>query len=93
MPFAIKSDICYNVNMKREVYYIISCTSEENQSGIFHYSEPYRELKNAKVYAKKRREFLGNDGHVAIEKHHERYERNDWQIDHDNGGAEQIDYF
>jgi len=78
--------------MKRIVFYVVSCTSEENEKGIFHYSEPYKEVKNTRTYAEKVREALGNDGHVAIEKHHEVFDHIEWRIDHDNGGSVHIDY-
>lgn len=64
---------------KRNVYYVISCTSEENQKGVFHYSDPYESLDAARIYGLKRREYLGNgEGHVSIEFHREVYEHNDW---------------
>lgn len=78
--------------MKRIIYYVVSCTSEENQNGVFHYSDGHRNETNARVIAVKRRGELGNEGHVAIEKHYEIYENNEWRIDHEGGGSVHIDY-
>lgn len=59
--------------MTRTVYYTIHCSSEENQTGTFHYSEPYtlKELavKNAKLI---------KDDFVTVEKHDEILQDYDW---------------
>lgn len=79
--------------MKRIVYYVIHATSKENQDGIFHYSKPFERAGEAVLSAKRQREILGNnDGHVAVEKHYEVYEHNEWRIDHDAGGSEHVLY-
>jgi hypothetical protein len=79
--------------MKRIVYYIIQTTTDENQSGIFHYSKPYSDLEKAKVDARK----IKND-FVVIEKHHEYFKGSkykpeyQWEIDH-NFETEIIDFY
>lgn len=79
--------------MKRIVYYVITATTEENERGIFHYSLPIKTLSGARITAKKaRRYFPKGEGHVAIEKHHEVYERYSWNIDHEAGGSKMISY-
>lgn len=75
--------------MKRIVYYVVSCTSEENQNGVFHFSDPRDSEASARDIAEHKRNELGNDGHVAIEKHHEIYEHNEWR---EAGGSEHVDY-
>jgi hypothetical protein len=92
-PFDNKNVVCYNGNMKRIVYYVISCTSDENQAGIFHYSQPYVHESSARKFALQKRERQGDkEGHIAIEKHHEVSRFNSWEVDHDGGGVEQVDY-
>lgn len=77
----------------RIVYYIIHCTSAENQQGVFHYSEPFTLLEDAGKLAQKYRDsFPPGEGHVAIEQHHEVYDGYAWQIDHDRGGSEHVAY-
>ena len=76
--------------MKRKVYYVIHCTSEENQNGIFHYSAPLKTEKAARYLAVQKRIDLGNgDGHVAVEGHQEVYEHYAWRLE---GEVEQVDY-
>ena len=84
--------IWYNWIMQRVVYYVISATSDENQRGIFHYSKPFNKLWMARANARTTRGELLEDGHVAIEKHHEVYEHNEWRIDHEGGGSEMVEY-
>lgn len=79
--------------MKRVIYYVIWANSEENDNGIFHYSEGSQTESKARAIALHRREKLGSEGHVAIEKHFEKYECNEWRIDHGAGGSVHIDYF
>ncbi len=77
----------------RTVYYVVSCTSEENQNGIFKYSQPFEKEINARDYAERCRKYLGNDGHVAIESHKEIFENNEWRIDPEIEAIHHIEYF
>ena len=62
----------------RIVYYIIQCTSEENQNGIFHYSKPFKnEAFVINATKKVRNDF------VVIEKHHEVYDNYEWRPNFD----------
>ncbi len=70
--------------MKRIVYYIVHASSEENQNGVFHFSEPYSDLATVRKAAKNIRDDFRDDN-VVIEKHHEVYDRWEWRPDHDLG--------
>lgn len=61
--------------MRRESYYIISCSSEENQKGVFHYSLRFATLKEAIKEAEKI-----NADFLSIEKHIEEWDRYEWRL-------------
>lgn len=61
------------------MFYIVFCTSDENDRGIFHYSRPFITENKATEFAIKTREKLKDEGHVAIEKHYEIFEHYEWR--------------
>lgn len=70
--------------MKRIKYYVIHCTSEERDRGIEHYErfdEKELAIKRAKQIDidSERKEF------IVVEKHNEKWVRNDWLPDWDMG--------
>ncbi len=75
--------------MNRIKYYVYHCTIEERDSGKEHH-EPFDSSKDAIKRAKE----ISNDEFIAVEKHHEVYERWDWQPDYDmgDGWLETIDF-
>jgi hypothetical protein len=77
--------IWYNRDMKRTVYYIIHCSSEENQNGMFHYSKPFISFALAKQASKRIK-----DDFVVIEKHHEIYDRYEWRPDFDRDSWSEV---
>lgn len=80
--------------MVRTVFYVIHCTSEENDNGVFHYSSPIKDEETArKVAVIERTKHTLGDGHVVVERHHEVYRDGSWCIEHEAGGTEHIDYF
>jgi len=83
---------CEENRERRVIFYVVSATKEQHEHGESTYSEPYQIEGNARVYAERVRKTLGNHGHVAIEKHHEKKYHGSWEIDHDNGGSEHVDY-
>ena len=66
--------------MKRIKYYVIHCTTEERDRGVEHH-----ERFNTREEALKRSNEIHKDEFIAVEKHHEVYERNDWLPDWDMG--------
>lgn len=66
--------------MKRIIFYVLHCTTEERDNGIEHY-EPF----NTKKEAIQRAGQISKDEFIAIEKHNEIYERNEWLPDWDMG--------
>jgi hypothetical protein len=72
--------------MKRIAYYVINCSSEENQDGIFHYSKPFVDIVLAQEAAR-RLTSKRPDDFVRLEAHKEFYEHNDWHIDHEQSKA------
>lgn len=66
--------------MERVVYYTIHASAEENQNGTFHFSKPYSSQKKALADAKKIK-----DDFVAVEKHHEIWDRYEWRPNYDLG--------
>ncbi len=82
---------------KRIRFYVVRATAEENEKGIFH-RWGTDSLKKAIGVAQKT-----NDDFVVVEKHHElrepppsgfvyRNPENEWEVDHDAGGIEVLDY-
>jgi hypothetical protein len=72
--------------MKRIIYYVWHCTTQERDKGIDHL-EPF----DSEVKAIKRAKEIPADEFVSIEKRHEIYERLDWQPDF-NFESETIDF-
>lgn len=83
---------------KRIRYYIVHASAEENQNGTYHHSKPYADLVMAK-----RDSAEVQDDFVVLEKHYERrdpppagfiYKQPElqWEVDHEAGGIEVIDY-
>ena len=66
--------------MKRIKYKVIHCTVEERDNG----KEHYESFDTEKEAIKRARE-ISNDEFIAIEKHHEVYERWQWLPDWDMG--------
>ena len=80
---------CYNGSMKRIKFYTIHCTTEERDKGIEHY-----EAFNTKEQAIKRAKEISNDEFISVEKHNEKYERNNWLPDWDmEDWCENIDFY
>jgi len=59
---------------------VIHCSSEERDKGVEHW-EKFSTKKQAINRAKK----ISNNEFIAVEKHHEIFERNDWLPDWDMG--------
>ncbi len=83
---------------RRVRYYVVHASSEENERGVYHHSKPYADIEIAIRDAAEIQEDF-----VVLEKHHERrdppppgfvYRRpeNEWEVDHEAGGVEVIDY-
>ena len=77
--------------MKRIKYYVIHCTTEERNRGVEHY-EQFDEVKKALKRADEIN-YSSADEFVCVEKHNEKYERNEWLPDWDmgEGWCEMID--
>lgn len=75
--------------MKREVYYIIYATEEENQNGTFHFSPAFKKEAEARKFAKTR-----DDVWVVLEKHWEKFDRYEWRPDWERSETSTIlEYF
>lgn len=77
--------------MKRIKFYVIHCTKEERDKGVDHW-----ESFDTKETALKRADEINHNNieFIAIEKHHEIYERNEWLPDWELGENqfERIDF-